>query len=490
MSEKASESDQKLAELTKAIKEIEGLIAEQKRIIGKVNDGDPSAPLAPSAADEKRLAEATDAVRRALAETKPEGGQPTFPGEGATPPEQGKPGEGKPGEGKQDPTKGRAAKALEEAGKAMEQSAQNMEQGQKDPGLERARAAEEALEGAKAELERKRAEIMRLAQQERRKDEQEKTRQKAEDLAKKMAGGGEGKPQEGKPGEGQPSEGGQKAPGARNIEKAEEAMERAGEDLANRHNKDAAENQEEAAKELEAAQQTLEEALMQARKREQEAVLRALGERFLAMLARQKEITAATEKLLADATDGKLSRRQRLEAQALGTGEDAGRKSERLLARDADAALELVREEGSTSILPVVIDELVRDLDEVATLLGEGQVNRFSVALQKDIERTIEELIEVIKKEVEQRAGGGGGGGGGGDDGGNGQQLLPASAELKVIRVQQLRVNQMTEQFDLQRTAEADLSPEQQQAVRHLADKQGRVADLTRELHERLNKEK
>jgi hypothetical protein len=368
-----------------------------------------------------------------------------------------------------------------------------MEEGQRDASLERARAAEEALEQAKAELERKKAEILRLAQQERRKAEQEATRQKAEELAKKMGGGGEGQQgQQGKPGEGQSGgEGGQKAPGARNIEKAEEAMERAGEDLANRHNADAAENQEEATQELEAAQQTLEEALMQARKREQEAVLRALGERFLAMLARQREITAATEKLLADSSDGKLSRPQRLAAQALGAGEDTARKSERLLARDADSALELVREEGSTSILPVVIDELVRDLDEVATLLGDGQVNRFSVALQKDIERTIEELIEVIKKEVEQRAGGGGGGGGGGgDDGGNGQQLLPASAELKVIRVQQLRVNQMTEQFDLQRTAESDLTPEQQQAVRHLADKQGRVAELTRELHERLNKEK
>jgi hypothetical protein len=259
-------------------------------------------------------------------------------------------------------------------------------------------------------------------------------------------------------------------------------MERAGEDMANRHNAQAAEEQQEAVRELAEAEQTLEEALMQARRKEQEAILRALGERFRAMLAKQKDLTARTTRLQVDVKE-RLTRAQRIEANGLSGGE-------RELSAEAGLALELVREEGSTSILPVVVEELVRDLDEVSTLLGDGQVNRFVVHLQKEIERSIEELIEVIKKEIEQRAGGGGGGGGGGSDDGNGDPLLPASAELKMIRLHQLRVNDVTQQFHLERTAEADLSDEQRQAVRHIAEKQGRVAELTRELHERLNKER
>ena len=75
-------------------------------------------------------------------------------------------------------------------------------------------------------------------------------------------------------------------------------------------------------------------------------------------------------------------------------------------------------------------------------------------------------------------------------DDGNGAPLLPASAELKMIRLHQLRVNDVTRQFHLERTPEGELSDEQRQAVRHIAEKQGRVAELTRELHERLNKER
>jgi hypothetical protein len=59
-----------------------------------------------------------------------------------------------------------------------------------------------------------------------------------------------------------------------------------------------------------------------------------------------------------------------------------------------------------------------------------------------------------------------------------------------MIRLEQLRVNEITQQFDLERTEASDLTDEQRQAVRHIAEKQARVAELTRELHERLNKER
>jgi hypothetical protein len=141
-----------------------------------------------------------------------------------------------------------------------------------------------------------------------------------------------------------------------------------------------------------------------------------------------------------------------------------------------------------------VLEELVRDFAEVAGLLDDQQVNRFVVKLQKEIERTLEQLIEVIKKEIEEQEGGGGGGGGGGGQDENGEPLLPPTAELKMIRELQLRVNELTREFDLERIeaegGREDLTTEQRQACEHIGQKQGRVAELTRALHERLNKER
>ena len=59
-----------------------------------------------------------------------------------------------------------------------------------------------------------------------------------------------------------------------------------------------------------------------------------------------------------------------------------------------------------------------------------------------------------------------------------------------MLKSQQVRVNDMTKRFDLDRTAEADLSKVQRNAVEHIAEKQGRVAEFARDLHERLNKER
>ncbi|MBL4845318.1 MAG: hypothetical protein JKY65_07325 [Planctomycetes bacterium] len=59
-----------------------------------------------------------------------------------------------------------------------------------------------------------------------------------------------------------------------------------------------------------------------------------------------------------------------------------------------------------------------------------------------------------------------------------------------MLKSQQIRVNEVTKEFDLDRVAEADLTPEQRQACDHVAEKQRRVADFARDLHERLNKER
>jgi hypothetical protein len=52
-------------------------------------------------------------------------------------------------------------------------------------------------------------------------------------------------------------------------------------------------------------------------------------------------------------------------------------------------------------------------------------------------------MLEALKKSRKEGGGGGGGGGGGK------QPLLQKSAELKMLRAAQMRVNRLTKQFDL-----------------------------------------
>jgi hypothetical protein len=341
--------------------------------------------------------------------------------------------------------------------------------------------------------------IERLAQIERKKIELEKLRQDTNDLQKEMAekpadpkgGGGAG----GKGGKGGKGGAGGKGkaqgqvPGKRKVEQAEDEQKRAGDDLENRHVKEAEDKEEEAVKKLEEADEAIREALIQARKREQEETLRALGQHFLAMLEKQRGLTKDTEALdrelvIADKPDQRLelTRKQRIECAKIAKGEGE-------LRDETDSTIEMTKEEGSTTILPTVLGEMREDMARVTELLEKRDTGRFVVSVERDIERTLEELIEVIKKEIEERKGGGGGGGGGGDDK-NGDPLVPASAELKMIRAQQMRVNAKTKEFDVARgTPDAELTNDQREACRLVAEKQGRVAELTKKLHSKLNKE-
>ncbi|RMG12257.1 MAG: hypothetical protein D6731_14270 [Planctomycetota bacterium] len=497
--ERSRALDRAAQSLAEALGSVDALLAKQRAVVRKANAGE--APLPAVAREQQAVAEATEALARSLT--------PARVGTGGEDPSAGGPDREEPvaggadpspgGPGREEPTagaprapeggplgagrRGRARGSLEEARRAMEDAAERMAAGQQAPSIERARAAEEALEAAREVLARERQQIVRLAEQERRRAEQERTRTEAEQLARSMGGAPQGAPSS-STGEG--SEGGGKAsprppmPGRRNVERAAEEMRRAGDRMANRHAapQEVQEAQEQAVRELDQAEQLLEEALQQARKREQDAVLEALGRRFRAMLATQRGLTGRTHAL---SKKSRLRRKDRHELKKLAIGE-------RTLAGQATDALELVREEGSTVILPVILRELVEDLVRVASLLDERQANAFVVSLQRDIEQTLAELVEVIKRELEERkAGGGGGQGGGGAPNESGDPLLPPTAELKMIRALQARVNALTERFEARGAEETGA---QRQAREHLSAKQGRVAAFTRDLHERLAKER
>jgi hypothetical protein len=513
------EIDAQASEIAKLLDAVQGLKAAGEPSPG-AGDAKPSAGESkPSAGDAKP---SPGEPKPSSGESKPSSGdaKPSpdeakpSPSESKPAPSESKPApsESKPSDdgssGSSDGAAGSASKAVASAKGAMNEAAKKLDSPDKDAALERERRALEELEKAKAALEKKRQQVERLAQLDRLKAEEERLQKKTDDLAKKMGeqpadpkqqdpkGGQGGQGQKGGNQKGGNQKGGSSksqgpVPGKRHVERAEDEQKRAQDDLENRYVKDASEKEDEAVQQLEQAQEAMREALIQARKREQEELLKTLGIQFQEMLAKQRELTKRTEaldkerlgSLPADApTRPELNRAQRIECAGISKGEGE-------LRDQADQANELVKEEGSATILPIVVEEVKQDLSRLAELTDKRDTGRFVVSLQHDVERSLEELIEVIKKEIEERKGGGGGGGGGGS-GSQEDPLLPASAELKMIRAQQMRVNGKTKEFDVGRgQPDSELTPDQREACRHISEKQARVAEFTRRLHLKLNKQ-
>ena len=101
---------------------------------------------------------------------------------------------------------------------------------------------------------------------------------------------------------------------------------------------------------------------------------------------------------------------------------------------------------------------------------------------QKEVEDMLELLINALRREIERREGGGQ------CQGGGQPPLVPISAELKVLRYLQERVNKSTLEFD-GRPAEQKSTDDGKQESDQLATKQGRVRDLMRKLAVKLGQE-
>jgi hypothetical protein len=102
--------------------------------------------------------------------------------------------------------------------------------------------------------------------------------------------------------------------------------------------------------------------------------------------------------------------------------------------------------------------------------------------MQRDVETTLQELIDALqaeaRKKKQESAGGQGSGGGK-------PPLLPGSAELKLLKSRQLRVNRRTEAVETARKGQP-LASEQQAELAELSRQQSAIEDLTQRLIDRI----
>jgi hypothetical protein len=279
--------------------------------------------------------------------------------------------------------------------------------------------------------------------------------------------------QDGENGEGKPT------PGRKNVQQAVPKQKAAAGSL--KEYKPAKQKQQDAKEDLEKAREELDEALAQLRQQLQDEVLRALEERFTAMLAKQRELSLQTKTL--DKTRGQVLTAEGTLPAALVERIQGVASGEQDLEVEAGDALKLLEEEGTTAVFPEIVAELKDLLHEVAKLCRGNETGRNVQDKQAEVEDVLALLINSLRRTIEQKEGGG-------NCNCNGQpQLVPISAELKMIRYLQERVNKRTKDYDQGLPAALRDTDDARAEAGQLSSKQAKVRDLTRKLAVKLNQE-
>lgn len=404
-----------LADLEAKKAAIAALLAEQKQVREQTNElgtkavAEAAKPLADKEGklqeDTEKLAKALEATERKDAELKKDAeareakaakaanaGKPSDPKEA-------KPSDAKPGDPKDGKPSDGGGNCSGSAGKASQSMAQAQKQlGDKKPesSLQDQDHAIEALKQAQQELEKMtedaQRELLKLPFEEQAK-KQEQTQHATDTLAKDMEQADAQQDENGEP---------KQTPGKKRVQQAVPKQKAAAGQL--KEYKPAKQKQQDAKEDLEAAQKELEEAIAQLRQQLQDEVLRALEERFTAMLARQRELSAQTKTLHGTRNNvltasGELPAALVARIGELATGEDE-------LRAEASDAHKLIEEDGTTATFGPITEQLRDDLAALVARLRTNETGTPVQAAQREIEEMLELLINALRKTMELKEGG------------------------------------------------------------------------------------
>lgn len=395
---------------------------------------------------------------------EPKAGEPKAGEPKAGEPKAGEPKAGEPKDGGKcncSSSAGKAAQSMAEAQKQLGDRKPESSLKDQDHAIENLKKTVQELEQMTEEARR---ELLKLPMEQQAK-QQEKTQHATDTLAKDME-----KSEEQEEGAEQ-----KQTPGKKRVQQAVPKQRAAAGQL--KEYKPAKQKQQDAKEDLEAAQKELEDALAQLRQQLVDEVLRALEERFTAMLAVQRELSAQTKTLHGTrgnviTANGELPTALVAKIQGLADGESG-------LEVEAGDALKLLEEDATTAVFPPMVEELRDQLGAVAKRLVGRDTDSGTQEAQREVEELLTMLINALRKVIEQREGGQCKGQCNGKP-----PLVPFSAELKMLRYLQERVNKTTKEFDgrapeAKNTAESDA----------MAKKQARVQELMRRLAEKMAKE-
>jgi hypothetical protein len=364
-----------------------------------------------------------------------------------------------------DPAAGQ--KPLEEAVKNQQSAEKNLAAAQGKTAQQDEEKALEELKKALAELEKERDRLQKPPENafDKMAEKQEATAKKTESLNDQVSKAGQGS----KPGSGACSA------CSKCLGGACKSMQSASNSLKKKSPGSASSEQKKAEEELEKAKKEIEKRLAELGEKMDDEVIVRLEDIFREMLARQQKATAETVQIHADRVvegrEQELRRAVRVTLRRL-------MAEEQELAGMAQQALTLIEEDGTSVSFPVVVANMKDNLNQVASWLETQSTGEETQTLQHEIEKTLEELIEALQ--VAKK----GGSGKGGKPGNCKPCLLPNTAELKLLRALQLRVNRRTAAFDKAHAA-GKLEPPQKAEVGRIAKVQKEIAGMVQAIVER-----
>lgn len=412
---------------------------------------------------------------------------------------------------------GEAGESAESGSKSMSKASEKFGQGQKESAQSDQKSAEEALKDAKEKLEAAREEVARIASKEnsekmagRQRETLKDTRKLADEMRRDTSGerppsSGDskkerGQNQQGDKGEqgqeGQEDQQGQKGQKGQqgqkdskkqpqnpppvknapnNLDRAEQEMDDASEKLEEDQPEDAAQPQDRAIDQLEQAQQEMDEVLMQLRKEEREEMLRDLESRFRDMLARQRQINEATHSLN-EAGPANIRRAEQLQLSEMSL-------KQRALSEKAATCVHILDEEGTTIAFPHIVEQVSQDMKTVADRLAAYQLGPITLGIQEEIVDALDQLLEALRKMREENKQQGMQSPGGGAAGQN-PPLLPPSAELKLLRSSQFRVNTRTKALEAARDSGTEPEAAVKDGLLQAAKRQAECADIARKMRD------
>jgi hypothetical protein len=313
-----------------------------------------------------------------------------------------------------------------------------------------------------------------------------------------------GEPSSSKPGEGEPSKAGKGQPGegqsgasssgesqdgepsepedpadraSRRLRAAQQQMKQASKKLDEAQREGAAERQREALKKLEEAKAELQRVLRQLREEELERTLTQLAARFRKMLELQIAVYEGTLRL-DRVPPAKRDHDDEIEAARMS-------RQESQIVGEADKALLLLREDGSSVAFPEAVEQMRDDMQQVVERLAAMKPDSITQGLEQDIITALEETIaalEIAMKDLEKNRTPPGQAPMAGQP--TEPQLVQKIAELKMIRSLQMRIYQRTQRYGQMIEGEQAEAAELIEALEELAQRQQRVhkaaADLAK----------
>ena len=439
-SKAADPQDQALHDLKQAEKAVQDALA---KLAGKDGPGAELVQKQSGLADKTgKLADAADKLAKAAGTDSDSSSQPGG--------QSGKPGE---------------SGNLDKAKEHMEGAAENLGQKDRDKALDKQQKALDELEGKKLKV----ADLKRFID-DKAKEPTAAQAAKQSDLA----------------GQGDKTSKQMSAkadmPGSKSMGEASKSMGQASGKLGKGQSGQANEDQKKAIADMKKASDELNEAIEQEEQLAQAEQLEKIDRMLQKVLERQQAVSASTretnDKRAADST---FARGEQIKLSELS-------RSEGKLAEDVETVRAILNQEGQSVVFTEVLGDVRGDMQDVQKLLDAQDPGPMAQAVEKEIERSLQDMIDAVRKELaERRKKAGGGGRGSGSGGGGKQPLVPVIAELKMIRTMEIAINRRT--ADLNKQVVDSKLPADQAKTEHgkLSRRQENVRKMAEELHGKIN---